>query len=204
MSTTSVLGSYTPGTTWLHRLGAGTKLAALFVAGIVVVWLSGWLTAAGALAVALGLVLAAGVRPRQVWTTLRSLLVLCVILVAYSLWRSSWQVAFEQVGDLVALVLLSLVLTATTAVDDILDVVVRLLTPLRRVGVNPERVALAFSLVIRTVPLVFELAAETRDAARARGLERDPRVWLVPFVLRAVAHARDTGDALHARGLGDD
>lgn len=199
-----ILGSYTPGTTWLHRLGAGTKLLALCLAAVVAVWIRGWVGAAVFLGAALLLVAAAGIGLRRLWRTLRGLVVLCAVLVAYSLWRSSWEVAFEQVADLVALVLLSLVLTTTTAVDDILDVVVRLLTPLRPLGVNPERVALGFSLVIRSVPLVLELAAQTRDAARARGLERDPRVWLIPFVLRSVAHARDTGDAMHARGLGDD
>ena len=65
-------------------------------------------------------------------------------------------------------------------------------------------VALAFSLMIRSIPLILELAAETRDAARARGLERSPRAYLTPLVLRVVAHARATGDALHARGLGDE
>ena len=41
---------------------------------------------------------------------------------------------------------------------------------------------------------------ETRDAARARGLERNPRAVLIPAAVRMVAHARATGDALAARG----
>ena len=44
---------------------------------------------------------------------------------------------------------------------------------------------------------------QTGDAARARGLERDPRARLVPLVVRSVAHARATGEALDARGIGD-
>ena len=47
------------------------------------------------------------------------------------------------------------------------------------------------------------LALETRDAARARGLGRHPRVYLTPFVVRVVARAHEQGDALAARGLGD-
>jgi biotin transport system permease protein len=44
---------------------------------------------------------------------------------------------------------------------------------------------------------------ESRDAARARGLDRDPRALVIPAAVRMVGHARATGDALAARGLGD-
>ena len=57
--------------------------------------------------------------------------------------------------------------------------------------------------MIRAVPLTLDLATETREAARARGLERDPRARLVPLVVRSVAHARATGEALDARGIAD-
>ena len=54
------------------------------------------------------------------------------------------------------------------------------------------------------VPMTLDLANQSRDAARARGLERSPRARLTPVAIRVVAHARATGDALHARGIGDD
>ena len=38
---------------------------------------------------------------------------------------------------------------------------------------------------------------------RARGLDRNPRAHLSPFVVRLVARAHESGDALHARGIGD-
>ena len=75
------------------------------------------------------------------------------------------------------------------------------LGPLRIFGVRPDRVALTFSLAIRAIPSMLEVGRETADAARARGLERSPRARLVPFVLRAVAQAERTGEALAARGL---
>jgi biotin transport system permease protein len=84
-----------------------------------------------------------------------------------------------------------------------LDALTRALAPLRRVGVRPELVALALGLMIRTVPELARSAAEVRDAARARGLDREPRAVLVPAALRAVGRARATGDALAARGIAD-
>jgi biotin transport system permease protein len=104
----------------------------------------------------------------------------------------------------VALILLAHVLSVTTPVDVMVDTITRALEPLRRFGVNPELVALSFSMMIRGIPLLFEIARETRQAARARGLDRSPRAFLTPLVMRMIAHARMTGDALHARGIGDD
>ena len=63
--------------------------------------------------------------------------------------------------------------------------------------------ALSVGLFLRTIPVLARMSLETRDAARARGLDREPRAILVPAAVRMVAHARATGDALAARGLGE-
>ena len=94
--------------------------------------------------------------------------------------------------------------SATTPVNAMLDAFIRWITPLRRIGVDPERVALTIGLAIQALPGTVALAVETRDAARARGLGRHPRSYLTPFVIRVVARAQETGDALHARGIGED
>ena len=199
----SLLGLHTPGTTLLHRLPAGAKLVGLLVASVVVVVLRGPVSALTALAVALALATWSGTGPARLLRTLRGLLVTAVLLAAYLTWQQGWERGVEAVGDLVALVLLATVLTVTTPVDEMLDTLTRALGPLRRVGVDPERVALAFSLLIRAIPTTLALARETREAALARGLQHDPRARLIPLVLRVVAHARATGEALHARGVGD-
>ena len=62
---------------------------------------------------------------------------------------------------------------------------------------------LLLPMAIGALPGTLALALETRDAARARGLGRNPRVYLTPFVVRVVARAHEQGDALAARGLGD-
>jgi biotin transport system permease protein len=201
---TTLLGNYRPGTTVLHRLPASAKLVGLFVAGIVVVVLRGPFTALAAVAVALGLVAMSRMGLALTLRTLRGLLLIGVLLAAYATWQRGWEQAVETVADLVALVLAATVLTATTPVDEILDTLVRWLGPFRRLGVRPERVALAFSLTLQGIPRTIEVAEETRDAALARGLQRSPRARLIPMVIRVVAHARATGDALHARGLGDE
>ena len=200
----TLLGLYRPGTTLLHRAPAGAKLLALLVAGVVVVVVRGPASGLAALALAAALVARSGTGVRVLLRTLRGILVVAGLLAAYQAWQHGWPRTVESVTDLVALVLLATVLTVTTPIDEVLDAVTAALRPLRRLGVDPERVALAFSLMIRAVPTTIDLADQTRDAAVARGLQRDARARLVPLVIRVVAQARATGDALHARGIGDD
>lgn len=199
----SLLGIHRPGTTLLHRLPAGAKLLGLMAAAVVVVAVRGPASAGVFAGVALALAAWSGMGVRGTLRALRGILVVAALLAAYLTWQQGWERAVETVLDLVALVLAATVLTVTTPVDEVLDAITRALGPLRRLGVDPETVALAFSLMIRAVPTTIEIAEETRDAALARGLQRDPRARLTPMVIRVVAHARSTGEALHARGITD-
>ena len=199
-----LLGLHRPGDTWLHRLPAGTKLLGLTVASLVVVVVRGPGSAVAFLVVATALLAWSGAPLRTTLGAMRWLLLTAALLGAWSVWQNGWSRAVEVVGDLLALLLLATTLTVTTPVDEVMDAVARGLGPLRRMGVDPEAVALAFSLMLRAIPSTMVLAEEARHAALARGLERSPRALLVPFVVRVVARARDTGDALHARGIGDD
>lgn len=200
----NLLGAHQPGTTVLHRMPAGWKLLGLAVLSLLTVLVRSAVTSAAVLALALALLVVARARVGTVLRSVRGLLVMLALLAAYQSWQRGPEHAFTVVGALAALILLATVLTVTTAVDELLDTVAAALQPLRRFGVDPEKVALAFALMIRGVPTTLEIASETRQAALARGLERSPRAYLTPLVIRVVAHARATGEALHARGIGDD
>ena len=196
-------GTYRSGDSPLHRLQPGVKLAGLFALGLAIVLFRGWPVALCALALGLTLALMAGLRRRELRRLMRGFALVGVLLFAFQTWQHDWMRGVAVVAGVFALILAASAVTASTAVDDMLDTIIRLLRPLQPLGVAPERVALAFSLAIRSLPLAYELAAQTREAAKARGLERSPRALLIPFVLRMVAHARATGEALHARGLDD-
>jgi biotin transport system permease protein len=198
------LGTYRPGSTIWHRIPAGPKLGLVVLTSIVVVALHGPWPPVAALAVAVAISAWARVPPSVVWRGLRPLLLVVAVLGGFQWWQRGWPVAVEIVATTLALVVVATTFTATTPTDRMLDAIVRGLRPFRRLGVNPEKVALAFSLMITAIPAIFEIARETREAAKARGLERSPRANLSPMAIRTVAHAYDTGAALHARGIGDD
>lgn len=204
MSNPLLVGVYQPGTTVLHRLPVGPKLAGLAVLSIAIVVVRDARAAVVFLAIALGLGLAARVGLRMLVRTTRAVLLIALVAGAVQWWVSGPEKALETLLDLIALALAAIAVSGTTPVNAILDALIRWIAPLRRVGVDPDRVALTVGLAIQALPGTVALALETRDAARARGLGRHPRAYLTPFVIRVVARAHETGDALNARGIGDD
>ncbi|MBZ5737129.1 CbiQ family ECF transporter T component [Nocardioides mangrovi] len=203
MSSAYLFGVYQPGHTLLHRAWVGAKVAGLAAFSLTVVLVrsmpASWLF----LAVAALLAVVARIEPRLLLRSLRPVLYMGAIFGALQWVFYGPSRAIEAVVDLLALALAAIVVTATTQVNAMLDAFIRWIRPLRHVGVDPDRIALTVGLAIQALPGTVALAVETRDAARARGL-RHPRAYLTPFVIRVVARAHETGDALHARGIGED
>jgi biotin transport system permease protein len=199
----TTLGLYLPGSSVVHRAPASTKLVALVVVGAV----SFLLDAPWQVGTALGLVVAgyvlAGVSLRLLLRQARPLLWLLLAVGAFHLVVSGWERALVVTGVILVLVLLAGLVTLTTRTTELVDTLVRALGPLRRVGVDPERVGLLLALSIRSVPVVVGIAEEVRDAQRARGLQSSPRAYAVPLVIRSLRHADALGEALAARGVDD-
>lgn len=196
------LGTYLPGRSPIHRLPAGVKLFALFVAGVGSLWLRSVLATAIALVVVVVLYAIAGFGPRRLARQLLPLTPLIVILGAFQWIVAGWRTAFVVVGTLVALILIAGLVTLTTRTTDLVAVIVKLLRPFRRI-VDPERIGLLLALGIRAVPVVLTLGREVREAQLARGLRSSPRAFAVPLIVRSLRKADALGEALIARGVDD-
>ena len=199
----STLGLFRPGTSPLHRLPAGPKLAALVVAGAGSVLVDTPVQTVAALAVVLALYPLARIPGRVLLGMVRPLLWVLVPLAVFQLVVVGGSRTAVLVGVILALVLLANLVTLTTRTTDLVDVIVVMCRPLRVVGVDPLRIGLVLNLAIRCVPLVVELAGEVREAQRARGLESSPRALVVPLLVRALRRADGLGEALVARDLVD-
>jgi len=197
------LGLYHPGSSWLHRLPAGLKLGSLLLAAVA----THWLDSPGRVGVALLATVLLYAAARLPWPLLvaqvRPLLWLGVLLGAFQWWANGWRTAVDVVGVLVVLVLLAALVTLTTRTTAMVDAVVGMCRPLRRVGVDPDRVGLLLALGIRSVPVVVALARGVREAQLARGLGASPTAFAVPLVVRSLRHADALGEALAARGVDD-
>lgn len=196
-----MLTAYRPAAGPWHRLPAGPKTALVLLLVLAVSLLpTAWPAAviAAGLCVACYAVPGVGLRElaRQVWA-LRWL-----VVVAFGIPCIFLGVEAALVGTIriVAAVALAGLLASTTPVSALLDVIERALRPLRVVGVDADRAALLLVVALGTVPTLTRLAREVRTAQQARGA-RGIRVFVVPFLVLALRHADDLGDALTARGV---
>ncbi len=198
-----LVGLFLPRDSPVHRAPAGLKLAVLAV-GLLVLGIvrSPLAVAVGALAV-VAVAALARLRPREVWSQVRPVLWFGVVLAAAQLWLSGPVAAAVSVGFLVVAVASAGLVTLTTRTTDLLDALVTTLRPLRRVGVDPDRVALLLALTVRSIAVLDEIGRQVREARRARGAERSARALVVPLAIRSLRYADRLGEALMARGVDD-
>lgn len=195
------LGVYLPGDSALHRARAGHKLVVLVLVGACSVLLDEpWQVAVGLGAVSIGYAVA-GIPLRTALAQLRPLVWVAAATALFHVLVTGWQRAVVVLGVIAVLVLLAALVTLTTRTTDLVDALVAACRPLRRLGVDPERVGLLLALGVRCVPVVVGLAQEVREAQQARGLTASPRAFAVPLIVRSLRHADALGDALVARGL---
>lgn len=196
-------GLYRPGHTPLHRLPAWVKVLLLVAVGVGMVitrgpaWTAGWYV--GALAA-----LASALPPLR--ATLRGLApvaILAGLMGGYQWFRGDRTTALEFAADFIAISCCALAVTTSTPLDESMALISRAARPFRRV-VPPEALALMFSLTLRAIPEVNSIMRDAFDAARARGLGRSPRAWLIPSAVRTFGWALAVGDAITARGLADE
>ncbi|MET8650496.1 energy-coupling factor transporter transmembrane component T family protein [Nocardia aurea] len=200
-----MIGYYQPGRSIVHRLPAGTKLILLIVA--IVASTIFVRTPIQALAVGGGVAVlfaVAGIGWRVAAAQLRPMFWMLVVIAVFQVLITSWSRAAVVCGVLIASVALAALVTLTTRVSDMLDAVTRALGPLRRFGVDPERVGLLLALAIRCVPLLSGIVHDVAQARRARGLEWSVTALVTPVLVRALRTADAMGDALAARGVDDD
>ncbi|GAA4680244.1 hypothetical protein GCM10023215_12020 [Pseudonocardia yuanmonensis] len=198
------LGLYSPGDSVLHRAPAGAKLLALLVlvTAVVLVGSAAWLGGACVL-LAVGHAVAR-IPVHRVLPLLRTLLLLAVLVGALQVWLLGWQPALVTVLRLAASLAAAGLFTLTTRIDGVVATVERALGPLRRIGVRADRLGLLVGLTVQAVTTLSAIAGSVREAARARGAERSPTAFAVPFVVRTLRHADELGEALAARGIGDE
>ncbi|MFP5068816.1 energy-coupling factor transporter transmembrane component T family protein [Pseudonocardia nantongensis] len=198
------LGLYEPGTSPLHRLPAGPSLLVVlvFAAGTVAT-ADPRVLGAGCGLVALGY-LVARIPWRRVRPLLRTLALLLVLIGVVQWWLLGPERALVIALRLAAAIGAATLFTLTTRVDDLVSAVERGLGPLRRFGVDPERVGLLVGLTIQSVGTLSGIAGQVRAAARARGAGGSVTAFAVPFMIRTLRHADALGEALAARGWGDD
>ena len=192
---------FIPGHTWLHRTSAGLKLLTLALSSTALMWLHSPLLLLLACVLVCLSVRCAGASLKQVWQQLRPLVWLLLVLGGLSVWSQGVLQALEMVLRLLTLVLAALMVSMTTPLTQMMDVVAWLLGPFERLGwVNAEKVALGFGLTLRLIPELGVQWQDIREAQLARGLTPSPLTMGVPMLLRTLRRADEIAEAIDARG----
>ncbi|BCW78579.1 energy-coupling factor transporter transmembrane protein EcfT [Arthrobacter sp. NicSoilC5] len=198
-----LLANYVPGTSLVHRAPLALKFLLVIGSGLLSFLIVDWRISGLILAVLCGLFLATGAGVKRLWHAVRPLAPVLLVIGLFQWWQLGGPTAGRIVLNILVCVVAASLLTATTPIQRLLDGVVHLARPFKRFGADPERFALTIGIMLRSIPFIAGTFADVRDSAKARGLERNPRALVLPVFITSVAYARQTGEALAARGLGE-
>ena len=170
----------------MHRLDARVKLLLLLASTVSLFCVGNVLMLAGVFVGSLVLLRRAGVPVIRLARSLGPLLVMFLVMIACNALRLDGSAGISiaglmgiDVGGLMhgvatvlricGLVVLSLVVSATTSVGELTDALLCLLGPLGRLRVPVEDVAMTLSIALRFIPVVSEQLQSVALAQRARG-----------------------------------
>ncbi|QMV73450.1 energy-coupling factor transporter transmembrane protein EcfT [Comamonas piscis] len=184
---------------WMHRLPAGLKLFLLALSSVLLLALSDLRIQALAFAAIALLYASLGAASRPT----RRLVVVAVIASAlvgglHAATGQPW-LGLASGLRLVSTTMLGAMLTATTRFGDLLGVAEWLLSPLARLGLPVERLALQLGLMLRFAEQFFVQWQRLADAYRVRTGRSGGWRLLAPLTIHMLITARKVADALAIR-----
>ena len=196
-----MLSLYYPVWSFIHRAPTELKLALLAAGSAALFFLpdSYWSILVVAIPL-LGYLLARIPLRIMAIDVLRMAFLLVFLLITQLIFNEP-EVAATVIARLTTIILAAQLFTRTTRIKHLVTTVEKLMTPLKPLGVNPYRVALAVALMLSALGQIMGFIRQVRDAQRARGVRLAPWAWVVPVLVLSLKHADDMADALVVRGL---
>ena len=198
----------------IHRLSPGSKLLALiFLISAISIDLpfvndsvKPWVPAFGLLLTAALYALAfAGVGKflEQVWAFK---LLIVLVTIPQLLFGTPWATVLSATVRLTDAMLLAALFSLTTKTRDLLDSIEgslesNWLRPLRRLGLKPATVSLAFAMTMNAIPMIMKFLNQTKEAQAARGVKPTPVRMTIPLLVASLKYADEYAEALSARGV---
>ena len=187
--------------TWLHRVPAGFKLAGLALFSLLLLPVDDWRILAGVLAIVLAVYAGFGRAGLARLALLRPLIPLLVIVGGVQAFSSGWHAGAVISLRLLAMLLLADLVSMTTTMSALMDVLAPVFNLLRPLGVNPRKMALAVALVLRFVPVLLTRWRAREEAWKARSHRRVPIRLVAVFLADILQLADRVAESLDARGF---
>ncbi|MBR7927688.1 energy-coupling factor transporter transmembrane protein EcfT [Aerococcaceae bacterium zg-ZUI334] len=222
-----LLGRYIQSDSFIHRLDPRTKLlGSFYFIGIIFLannlWGYGLLILFTFLAIALtGIKLSYfinGVKP-MIWLILFTVVFQIFFTIGGEVYFQWGPIVITSLGvinaiyiflRLVLIIMMSTILTLTTAPLELADGIEHMLRPLEKIGFPSHEIALMLSIALRYVPTLIDEAQKIMNAQRSRGVEFDQGSFiqrmkavvpvLVPLFVSAFNRAEEMATAMEARG----
>ena len=235
----TILGRYMPYNTFIHRLDARSKILALIFL-MIPIFLSFPNPATSFLVYALIAVVfyilmrISKIRFRMVLTQLKALWIMMIFILRInilmikdpiygfiSIGNSGFTITLKAIFDtlfvvirLGLVVVLTTILTATTKPLDLTFALEWYLTPLKKIGLPANVIAMTISLALRFIPTFLEDTERIMKAQSSRGVDFENGKFLekiramisliVPLLSSALQKSDDLANALEARGYDPD
>ena len=190
-----------PVETKAHHWSAGLKLAALCLSTLVLFSIDSLVIKSAFLAFVITLYALPGpIFMRYGLLKLRILWPFILIVFLWHLWIQELLQGIAIIIRMICAVALANLVTMTTKLSDMIDVVHFLTQPLQRFGLNPRILELSIALVIRMTPVLLNKGENLGMAWKARSTRRSGWKIILPFTLIALDDADQVAEALRARG----
>lgn len=190
-----------PVETRAHHWRAGIKLGALCASTLILFFIQNWLFQSAFLALVIVLYLLPGWRFFTYGLKPIKMLWPFIVLVgAWHWWSNELQQGAIIILRLLSMVALANLVTMTTRLSDMIEVVRFLTRPFAKMGFNTRALEIAMALVIRMTPVLIGKGQKLTWAWKARSHRRSGWRILLPFTVLALDDADHVAEALRARG----
>ncbi|EJF76267.1 hypothetical protein MCO_01624 [Bartonella sp. DB5-6] len=194
-----MIGLYLPRDTFIHKLQPSIKLLFLALCGTTLLMVSSIPFLVFFLLLETLLYRVAKIPFSTVMQQFKSIGFFLVVIFLFQVIFVNWLEGVEVVLRLIILFSLSLLISFTTKVSDMVDSIQAGLQPFRCFGINSSKVSMVISMAIRFIPLLSEKFNEVREAQRARGLNTNIAALAIPLIIRTIRMAEEVAEALEAR-----
>lgn len=231
---TAILGKYVPRNTIIHKVDPRVKLFLMIVLMVAVFlsygsYVSTLIVDGLILVLILSILLLSKIQIRQIFSSLKVLWLTMILLFIinifipngnYSFALCNWngfsiylESIFQSIKIIVRIammILLTLILTATTKTTDISYAFEWYLSPLKLIKIPVSIFAMIISLTLRFIPTILEETARLKKAQESRGvdfehgkLSRKLRAMfslLIPLLISSLSRSNELAEALTVRG----
>ena len=187
--------------TAIHRLPAGAKILLSLAGGFALVVVNDIALLAGLIGAIMLLYVAARLPLGAVLAALRPVLIVSGFIFALQLALAGLPQATVAALRIIALVLLTSLVTLTTRLSDMLDTLTSAARGLAPLGIDPPKIALAVGLTIRFIPMLLHDMQEVQNARKTRGGKSFSILSAGPLIIKILRMTDALGNAIAARGF---